>query len=189
MALCALMLLLTACAGRADTPEARLYELRRSFSDSSALSAHAVVTADYGERVYSYTVDLSGNEQAGTMTVTEPENIAGTLLQWSDGTTQLSVEGVSLETGSLTETLSPSHAVPALLRILREGEVLSCDWEEDSLSAQLSHPTDQGLTALCWFDRERGALRRCELAEDGRTVLTMEFSGFALEKTKAEASQ
>ena len=96
MALCALMLLLTACAGRADTPEARLYELRRSFSDSSALQAHAVVTADYGERVYSYTVDLSGNEQAGTMTVTEPENIAGTLLQWSVGTTQLSVEGVSL---------------------------------------------------------------------------------------------
>ena len=188
MALCALILLLTACAGRADTPEARLYELRRSFSDMDALRAHAVVTADYGERVYNYTVDLAGNEQAGTMTVTEPESIAGTVLQWSDGTTQLSVEGVSLETGPLTETLSPNHAVPTLLSILREGEVVSCGWEEEFLSAQLSHPTDQGLTALCWFDRETGSLRRCELAENGQTVLTMEFSDFALDGAEADAS-
>ena len=184
-----LCLLLTSCAPRADSPEARFQTLRDQLRDLKQLSGHGVLTADYGERVYTYTVDLSADAQAGTMTVTEPENIAGTVLQWSDGSTRLSCEDVTLETGPLSDTLSPAQTVPVLLSCWQDGQLLACGWEDDNslLCAQLEHPEDDSLTASCWFDADTLALRRCELAQDGQTVLTMNLSSFALE-TGADAS-
>lgn len=187
--LLSLCLLLTGCAPRADSPEARFQTLRDQLRDLKQLNAQAELTADYGERVYSYTVDIAGTGQVGTMTVTEPENIAGTVLQWSDGSTRLTCEEVTLETGPLPGDLSPAQAVPVLLACCEEGTVLACGWEDDKslLCAQLEHPEDDSLTASCWFDADTLALRRCELARDGQTVLTMNLSSFALE-TGADAS-
>ena len=178
LTLTALCLLLTACHSSASTPEAAVRELRRSFSDGAQVQGRAVLTADYGERVYTYTVSIDGSAQAGTMTVEDPENIAGTVLQWSDGSTRLSCEDMTLETGPLSEHLSPSDAVPVLLEACQTGELLECSWEEELLCAKLAHPSRGGTAALCWF--QDGALRRCELSEEGRTLLTLDFSGFSL---------
>lgn len=180
--LCALCLLLTACTAGPEAPEARVRALRRTFADTDSLSARAVLTADYGERVYTYTVAIDGSAQAGTMTVEEPENIAGTVLQWSDGSSTLSCEDITLETGPLTDCLSPADAVNALLRSCQTGQLLECGWEEQDslLFARFTHPEQDAVTVSCWFDAQREAPRRCELSEGGRTVLTMDFSDFSL---------
>jgi hypothetical protein len=47
-------------------------------------------------------------------------------------------------------------------------------------------PTET-VNALCWFEGD--ALRRCELTEDGKTLLTLDFSEFTLtEEDAADAS-
>ncbi len=178
-----LCLLLCGCASRSAGPEARFQALRDQLRDLKQLSGHGVLTADYGERVYTYTVDLSADAQAGTMTVTEPENIAGTVLQWSDGSTRLSCEDVTLETGPLSDTLSPAQTVPVLLSCWQDGQLLACGWEDDQrlLFAQLEHPERDSLTASCWFDAETLSLRRCALSEAGQTLLTLELSSFQME--------
>lgn len=184
---CALCLLLTACAAGAEAPEVRVRTLRRAFTGAERVSGHAVLTADYGERVYTYTVAIEGSAQSGTMTVEEPENIAGTVLQWDDGTGTLSVEDVTLETGPLSDALSPADGVSVLLACFERGQVLECGWEEELLYAKLSHPEREAVNALCWFEGD--ALRRCELTEDGKTLLTLDFSEFTLtEEDAADAS-
>ena len=181
--LCVLCLCLTACAAGPEAPEVHVRALRRPFSDGAQVQGRAVLTADYGERVYTYTVDLSADAQAGTMTVTEPENIAGTVLQWSDGSTRLSCEDVTLETGPLSDTLSPAQTVPVLLSCWQDGQLLACGWEDDQrlLFAQLEHPERDSLTVSCWFDAETLSLRRCALSEAGQTLLTLELSSFQME--------
>lgn len=187
--LCALCLLLTACSAGPEAPEVRVRNLRRPFSDGAQVQGRAVLTADYGERVYDWTVSVNGSAQAGTMTVEEPENIAGTVLRWSDGSTSLSCEDVTLETGPLSDHLSPADAIPTLLSICQSGQVLECGWEDDLLYAKLSHPTEDGIHALCWFGDD--TLRRCELNEAGKTLLTLDFSDFTLseEDTSSPSEQ
>lgn len=176
--LCVLCLCLTACAAGPEAPEVRVRALRRPFSDGAKVQGRAVLTADYGERVYTWTVAIDGSAQAGSMTVEEPDNIAGTVLQWSDGSTSLSCEDVTLETGPLSDRLSPADAIPTLLSICQSGQVLECGWEDELLYAKLSHPTEEGINALCWFGED--TLRRCELTEEGKTLLTLDFSDFTL---------
>lgn len=175
--LLALTLLLSGCSAAHRDAESQLKALRSRWQESAGISARAALTADYGERVYEYTVAVEGNAQAGTMTVEEPENIAGAVLQWSDGTTSLTCEDTTLETGALDESgLSPADAVPVLFASCQTGRALECAWEDDLLYVLLEHPSRHELTAAYWLEPETGALHRWELAENGRTVLTMSFT-------------
>lgn len=81
-------LLLTGCSGGESAGD-RLQAVQAAYGRLKQFSAQAEVTADYGERVYGYNVAIEGNLDAGAMTVTEPENIAGTVLTWTDGETEL----------------------------------------------------------------------------------------------------
>lgn len=181
----ALCLCLSACAAGPEAPEVRVRALRRPFTDTAHVSGRAVLTADYGERVYTWTVSIDGSAQAGTMTVEEPENVAGTMLQWSDGKTLLSCEDVTLETGPLSDRLSPAEAIPTLLSICQTGQVLECGWENDLLYAKLAHSSEDNISGLCWFEGE--TLRRCELTEAGKTLITLDFSDFTLSEGDASA--
>ena len=190
-----LSLMLTACGGSAvSSPESRVRGMRSRYQDMERLTAKADITADYGDRVYSYNVSVEGNVSGGSLTVEAPENIAGTVLQWSDGTTSLSYEDVTLETGPLTESgLSPADAVPVVLSACRAGSLLECSLEEtedsQQLYAKLEHPDDAAITASCWFDPDTFALQRCELAQNGKTVITFAFSNFTIVPAQPEGTQ
>lgn len=187
----ALALLLTSC-GRGSSSEATIRELRSPFGADSVLTARAELTADYGERIYEYTVDIQGTEREGKLTVEKPENIAGTVLGWSDGSTTLTSEDVTLETGPLTERgLTPADALPTLLSACAEGTLLEYQpaGEDGLLYAQLEVPERSDETVSCWFEERSGALKRCTLAEQGVTVLTLEFSHFKLTPAPAQGEK
>ncbi|MCC8129078.1 MAG: hypothetical protein LIO51_03960 [Clostridiales bacterium] len=73
-----IVLLLSGCGWMGQSTEAKTEELRAVYQAMTGFQASAEITADYGDRAYQYTVTLSGNASAGTMTVTAPESIAGT---------------------------------------------------------------------------------------------------------------
>ena len=181
-----LCLLLAACGGgsggRGD--EELALDIRAEYLGMAACAATAEITADYGQRVYGYTVDLTVKGGSGVMTVKEPENLAGTVLTWSDGETRLAFDGAELDTGALSDSgLSPADAMPTILTACQGGEIVDCCMEEQA-GAQVLHGTldldgDQGGQIQCWFQPDSYGLLRAELSQDGVTVVTMQFSDFS----------
>ena len=180
-------LLLTAGCS-VNSPVSRMDAVQAVYRERKGCAATAEVTADYGRRVYGYTVDITGCRSAGAMTVTQPENIAGTVLTWSDGETGLECDGAELDTGELSpDGLSPADAMPLLLSACAEGAVEDCCTEtvdgEKLLRATLTPPEGEEIRAACWFDPEDCALRRAELSHGGQVVVTLDFSAFSFRET------
>ena len=177
-------LLLTGCTGGGSSTKGKLEAAQSVYRTMSGCTAQAEITADYGQRVYGYTVDLTVKGGSGVMTVKEPENLAGTVLTWSDGETQLAFDGAELDTGALSDSgLSPADAMPTILTACQGGEIVDCCMEEQA-GAQVLHGTldldgDQGGQIQCWFQPDSYGLLRAELSQDGVTVVTMQFSDFS----------
>ena len=132
-------LLLTGCTGGGSSTKGKLEAAQSVYRTMSGCTAQAEITADYGQRVYGYTVDLTVKGGSGVMTVKEPENLAGTVLTWSDGETQLAFDGAELDTGALSDSgLSPADAMPTILTACQGGEIVDCCMEEQA-GAQVLH--------------------------------------------------
>jgi hypothetical protein len=192
--LCALMMTLVlplaACGGGGgNEAEALALEVRSRYLEMTACAGHLELTADYGQRVYVYGVDLTWEKEGETcLTLTAPENVAGTVARIANGETVLEYDGVMVETGELDGAgLTPVDAVPALLTCAREGFLAECaleDWD----GAQRLHVTSRdpeeepgsGVETQLWFQPDTGALLRGEISSDGFTVVTCEAVNFTL---------
>ncbi|MCI8477428.1 MAG: hypothetical protein HFE97_03640 [Oscillospiraceae bacterium] len=187
----ALLLLLSACGGAGSSgneAEQLALEIRTEYLNMTACTAALELTADYGQRVYQYSMDLNyQREGATTLTVTAPENIAGMTACLEEGETALEYDGLHMETGPLTQDgLSPIDAVPALLTSVREGFLAECVLEElDGVQALHTSSRDpeaspgQGVEIQLWFDAATHALLQGEIAQDGFTVIHCKFSSFS----------
>ncbi len=186
-----LVLTLSACGGTAENEaETLMLEARSRFLEMTACTAHLELTADYGRRVYTYGVDLTWAGDGETvLTLTAPENVAGTTARIAGGETALEFDGVMVETGPLSDTgLSPIDAVPALLGYAREGFLAECvmeDWEgEQRLHAVCRDPEKapgEGIECDLWFAPDTFSLLRGELSERGFTVIQCDVSEFSME--------
>lgn len=186
----ALFLLLAACGGKSgNEAEELLLTTRSRYVEMTACAGHVDITADYGQRVYSYGVDFTWEKEGETvLTLTAPDHVAGTVAHIAGGKTALEYEGVMLETGPLDSAgLSPIDALPALLGYAREGFVAECvleDWNgELRLRAACRDPQKEpgtGVEVQLWFQPETFALLRGEISEEGTTVLQCEFTSFTM---------
>ena len=89
------------------------------------------LTADYGQRVYTYGIDLSWQREGETvLTITAPENVAGITARILEGETALEYDGMRVETGPLDGSgMSPVDAVPVLLDYAEGGYIAACGME------------------------------------------------------------
>lgn len=192
--LCALMMTLVlplaACGGRGgNEAETLALKIRSQYLEMTACAGQLELTADYGQRVYTYGVDLAWEKEGETtLTLTAPENVAGTVARIANGETALEYDGVMVETGALDGAgLTPVDAVPALLTCAREGFLAECvleDWDgEQRLHVTSRDPEKDpgsGVETQLWFQPDTGALLRGEISNDGVTVVTCEAAGFML---------
>ena len=187
-----LCLTLSACGGGGGVSRAEqlALDIRGEFLEMAGCTAGLEVTADYGQRVYTYGIDLNYQwEGDTTLTVTAPENIAGVTARIRAGETLLEYDGVQVETGPLDESgMSPVDAVPALLEYAREGFIAECgmeNWEEDEVLRVVCREPEatagEGAACSLWFDPSTHALLRGELSQDGFTVIQCVFSYFQME--------
>ncbi len=185
-----IVLLLSGCGLLGQSTEAKTEELREVYQAMAGFQASAEITADYGDRAYQYTVTLSGNASAGTMTVTAPESIAGTGAAWFGGSASLEYEGISLETGALSpDGLSPADAMPVILAACQSGSVIesgSPAWGEDgeSLYLLLQNPktADEESRVAVWADPETCALRQADILWGDDRVVSVTFTEFVIEE-------
>ena len=182
-----LAVLLCACGGGNDDNDLVL-ELREDFRKMEAWSGRMDMTADYGRRVYEYTVSFAGSREEGTcLTIEAPEEVAGITAVAKADRTWLDYDGVRLETGPLDDTgLSPMDALPALLSEMETGTAAETGTETDGDQELLrltvrdpDLPAGTGRETVYWFDKARKTLLRAELRSDGLTVVRCAFSAFA----------
>ncbi len=188
-----LLALLCACGGGNEDNDLVL-SLREDFQNMDAWSGEMELTADYGQRVYAYSVSFTGDREEGTtLTITAPEEAAGITAVAKEGQTWLDYDGVRLETGPLDpQGLSPMDALPALLTELETGTVAEVGTETDGdlslLRLTLRDPEvtpGTGRETVFWFDKAQKTLLRAELRNDGATVVSCVFSSFTMTIPKA----
>ncbi|MGM9521532.1 MAG: hypothetical protein ACI3VB_03545 [Oscillospiraceae bacterium] len=178
--LCALMislpLLLSSCSVMTGTDD--ILKIQEDFSASENISFTAELTADYGQHLYEYRISFDGLPDSGTITIIEPESIAGTQVAIEDGASSLCFDGAQIYTGEiLPDGLSPVDAVPMLLEAWRTGLVTECAKEsfdgEDCLNAVFRITDDVNLRT--WFGFESGLPLYAEVDFDGYTVISCTF--------------
>ena len=188
-----LLALLCACGGGNEDNDLVL-SLREDFQNMDAWSGEMELTADYGQRVYDYSVSFTGDREEGTtLTITAPEEAEGITAVAKEGQTWLDYDGVRLETGPLDpQGLSPMDALPALLTELETGTVAEVGTETDGdlslLRLTLRDPEvtpGTGRETVFWFDKAQKTLLRAELRNDGATVVSCVFSSFTMTIPKA----
>lgn len=185
-----LCLVLTGCGGRrADEVDQLTLDIRGAYLSAEELTARMEVEADYGSRVYAYTLDLTWQREGDTtVTVTAPEEVAGITARVADGETFLEYDGLSLETGPLDEEgLSPIGSGPFLLKTAVEGFIaesgLETVGERECLYVLCRDPEGrpgEGTECGLWFDRESRALVRGEIWADGRRVIACQITEFTM---------
>ena len=189
-----LSLCLGGCSGTTQENQLAL-DLRTEFLAIDGCAGAMEVWADYGQRVYQYTVEFSGTQEAGlTLVITAPQEVAGITAQVEEGQTWLSFDGVRLETGPLNqEGLSPLDALPAFLTAMQSGCIAESgsEWlgEREALRLCCRDPAEepgQGLETVLWFDKEGKNLLQGELRNEGSTVVRCVFSSFTLTETTKE---
>ena len=188
-----LLALLCACGG-GNADNELVLSLREDVQNIDAWSGEMELTADYGQRVYAYSVSFTGDREEGTtLTITAPEEAAGITAVAKEGQTWLDYDGVRLETGPLDpQGLSPMDALPALLTELETGTVAEVGTETDGdlslLRLTLRDPEvtpGTGRETVFWFDKAQKMLLRAELRNDGATVVSCVFSSFTMTIPKA----
>lgn len=186
-----LCLLLAACGGNGGSGKAEELALgiRAGYLAMTSCAAKLDVTADYGERVYNYAIDLSWTKERGyLLAVTAPEDIAGVTISMAEGQTLLEYDGTRVETGAITPGgLSPIDALPAFLDYAREGFMAECVEEQlgeaQTIRVSYREPDSTpgtGLEASLWFDPTSHALLRGELASEGTVIIQCVFREFQM---------
>lgn len=192
LGICVLMisLLLTACGdtGKQTGPMERALALRSNFLAAEGCRTDMEVTADYGQRVYTFGVRAVVHGDQTTMEVLWPEEVAGITARLEGWDARLRFDDLVLETGPLDEDgLTPISALTALLDAARRGYMDSCVQEllgqREVLRVLVRDPGlawGQGREISLWFDEESGALIQGEICVDARRVISCTFTEFTL---------
>lgn len=175
-------LLLAGCAGGSQTatPEDRALALRQEWQGLTACSGTADLTADYGDRVFDCRLSFTYDTVTGlVLTVETPQLLSGLTARMSPEGAALTYDGVSLETGPLTDRgISPLEGLPTLYTQLVSGYLAAAEENEGELLLTLrSGDTEPGtgLETELTFDAERRLPLWGALSWDGARVLTATF--------------
>lgn len=181
-----MLLLLTGCSGGQENEngaEAQAVAIRGEYMAMTSYSLQAQVNADYGQRVYDFTLSVTWDGEETTVVIREPEMLAGVTARITGDEGTLEYEDLSLETGFLDEDgLSPVSALPALMEAARSQYIDRCTLTDGMLEVHCADPEQKagtGREVTLWFDTQTHALTAGEISQDGRRVIACEVTEFS----------
>ena len=173
-----ILVLLAGCAGARDTMD-RAMALRSALLAKGA-EFDAAVTADYGDKTYSFGMHCRMEAQGKvTFSVTAPETIAGITGTVSTSGGKLTFDGNALAFTLLADgQVSPVSGPWLLMKTLRSGYLTSCGVEDGCLRIAIDDSyEDDALHLDVWLD-ESDCPKRGEILWKGRRILTVEIENF-----------
>ncbi len=152
--------------------------LRGAILQAETCSFTAVVTADYGDQIYSFTLDCVCDKQGDvTFTVKAPESIAGITGKITADGGNLTFDDQVLAIPMLTDDqITPVSAPWILMRTLRGGYITSC--ADGRVTIDDSY-ADDALTLDISLDQQK-LPKMAEIYWKNRRILTLELENFHL---------
>lgn len=142
----------------------------------------AVVTADYGDKVYTFTMVCRTEDDGGlTFTVLEPESIAGITGEIREESGKLTFgDDQALAFDTLAEgQVTPVTAPWLLIKTLRGGYLTSCGTEDELLRVTIDDSyADDALTLDIWLDSLDQPVA-ADILWQGRRMLSIQVRSFA----------
>lgn len=175
--LCALFLLTGCSAGNQQMD--RAMNLRAKLL-SKAVSFDADITADYGDKTYSFTmhcgVDTQGNL---TFQVLKPEVISGITGTVSASGGKLTFDDVALAFELMADgQFSPVSGPYLMMKAMRSGYLTACNQESENLRLSVDDSYgDDALHLDIWLDAGDAPIRG-EIMWQGRRLLTIDVRNF-----------
>lgn len=173
-----LLLLLTGCAsGGSELDEAMT--IREKLLKAPGCSFDAAVTADYGDKLFSFRLRCQGDSRGDlTFTVEEPESIAGITGTVAGDGGKLTFDGTALSFPLMADgQVTPVTAPWLLLKTLRGGYLTSAGQEGETLRMSIDDSyQDDALHLDIWA--EGGTPVRGEVLYDGRKILSVDVADF-----------
>lgn len=180
-----MLLLLTGCGGGQEGKtgaEALAVEIRGEYMAMTGYSLQAQVNADYGQRVYDFTLSVTNDGEETAVVIREPEMLAGVTARIHGEEGTLEYDDLSLETGFLDgESLSPVSALPMLMEAARTEYIDRCTLADGVLEVHCADPEEKpgaGQEVTLWFDAQTHALTGGEISQDGRRVIACQITEF-----------
>lgn len=180
-----MLLLLTGCGGRQEGEagaEALAVAIRGEYMAMTGYSLQAQVNADYGQRVYDFTLSVTSDGEETVVAIREPEMLAGVTARIHGDEGTLEYEDLSLETGFLDgDGLSPVSALPTLMEAACTQYIDRCTLADGVLEVHCADPEQSagtGQEVTLRFDAQTHALTGGEISQDGRRVIACEITEF-----------
>ncbi len=175
-----LLCFLAGCSGEQEQLEGML-DLRQELLQKTC-SFRAEVTADYGDKTYSFSMDCRADKTGELkFTVVEPETISGISGVIRKGEGALVFDNTALSFELLTDDLlSPVSAPWIMLKALRSGYILSGGIEGQQVHITLRDSYDSdALRVDVWLDENQNPVQGEILWKD-RRILTISVKDFVI---------
>ena len=189
-----LLLLLAACGGGGGEGKTEAADLRDRYHDCAGCTMEAAVSCD--QEGLAWEAELRCDYVPGgesTVEVLAPEAIAGVRAVLNDTDWRLEYQDASLNAGTLSEEeISPAACLPRLMSALRDGWLLEEGeetWDEVPclrITVDQTGVKDGKILSTIWLRRDDGTPLRGEIAVDGETILTADFTSFEFYDTMSE---
>ena len=179
-ALVLILVTLTGCAN-AHSQIDRAMELRSRLLRSGC-GFTAVVTADYGDKLHTFTLECVGDAQGNLgFTVVEPESISGITGTVTQEGGKLTFDGDALQFPLLADgQVTPVSAPWLLLKTLRGGYLTSAGEDGDLLRVTIDDSyEDDALQLDIWLDSEDNPVQ-ADVVYDGKRILSIAVSNFVI---------
>ena len=170
--------LLSGCS-HANAPTDKALALRNRILDSNGCSFSATITADYGEKVYQFSMDcVSDSEGNLTFSVVEPTSIAGITGKITDSGAGITFDNKVLAFPTIADgQVTPVTAPWLLIKTLRSGFLRGCTTGEESYQIIIDDTYAEEALRLHIFV-ENGVPAESEIFWKERRILTVSVENF-----------
>ena len=175
-----LVLFLSGCGGASGEMNRSLM-LREKLQKGSCVFT-AKVTADYGDKLYIFTLNCVGDAQGDlSFTVEEPESISGITGRITGAGGELTFEDTALSFPLMADgQVTPVSGPWLLLKTLRSGYLSSAGMDGEYLRLCMDDSyRDDALHLDIWVNGENMPVK-AEILYSGRKILSLEVASFAI---------
>ena len=180
IAILCLVVILSGCSGKEEELD-KAMNLRAKLI-ASDLAFDARVTADYGDKSYTFTLSCKADTKGEmTFTVKEPTSIAGIQGKVSATGGKLTFDDTALAFELMADgQISPVSAPWVLIKTLRSGYLTSCCREGELLRLSIDDSyADDALHLDIWLDAS-DTPKTAEIYWQGRRLLSVEVENFQI---------
>lgn len=173
------LVLLSGCGGKESDSVGEAMAFRTKLLSAKGCAFTGEITADYGDRNYSFTVECEGDQDGNLrFSVTAPETIAGISGQVEAQGGKLTFDDTALDFGLLADgQVSPVTCPYFMVDAWRRAYLSAAGQTEDGLRITFDSSIDASPLSVDLWLRE-GVPAFCELAYAGRRILSMEIRNF-----------